>query len=381
MTTLVAASLWCAVVLAAAGQAPSLAERERRVRADSNDALLHYDVGVELARLQRSADARRAFQEAVRIDPKLVDGWVALVRQADLGTVPPVMIIRSRGGRFELVRLPPTDSIRRIVRRVFFLNPLLDLWEKRYPVPNYWVGTAQRASLQRAQRAFASRDWETAAAWLDTIIRRADRQRKSATLEPYVLWYHGMTQIELGRYGAAVRDLSRLLDAALRDTSEERRADAFGLQYTLGYVHHMAGNLAEAARVYRMLVEEHLGLDLVHMRLAQVLEALGRWDEAVAERRHAANANPDDPSLVFDLGMALHNAGYNAEAVEVLDRALAANPRETRAHLILGAALQAEGRPAEAREHYTRFLDLAPKRFTTLADDARRRLAELTTGP
>jgi tetratricopeptide (TPR) repeat protein len=381
MTTLVAASLWCVAVSTAAGQAPSLAELERRVRADSNDALLHYDVGVELARLQRSADARRAFQEAVRIDPKLVDGWVALVRQADLGAVPPVVIIRSRGGRFELVRLPPTDSLRRIVRRVFFLNPLLDLWERRYPVPNYWAGTAQRASLQRAQRAFDNRDWETAAAWLDTIIRRADRQRTPAKLEPYVLWYHGMAQIELRRYDAAVRDLSRLLDAAMRDTSEERRADAFGLQYSLGYVHHMAGNLAEAARVYRMLVEEHLGLDLVHMRLAQVLEALGHVDEAVAERRNAVNANPDDPSLVFDLGVSLHNAGYNAEAENVLRQALEANPRETRAHLVLGAVLEAQRKDDAARLAYQRFLELAPARYASLSDDARRRLAELTTGP
>lgn len=355
----------------------SLKDLEAAVRSDSNDAQLHYDLGVELARRKNAPAARLAFTEAVRIDPKLAHAWVALIRLAPPSDRAPLVVILGRDGRLMVMRSPPSDSMQHMMRRVFLLNPLLDVYPgERYPMPTRWKG-----SLSYAMRAFRDAEWQLAAARFDSVIAKATRSKKPEGVPPFALWYHALTQVELGRYDSAVNDLLRMLDVSLRDTSAYGRAQAFGHQYTLAYLHQLAGNSPEAARIYRGLLEDQLGLDLGHAQLASALEGLGRWDEAVAERRNAVNANPDDPSLLFDLGVTLHNAGYSTESAGVLEQALAANPRETRAHFVLGAALRAQGKTDQARQAYTRFLKLAPGRMTELQAAARRRLAELPGPP
>jgi len=232
--------------------------------------------------------------------------------------------------------------------------------------------------MARGMRAFRQGDWKEAERHFGAVIKQTTRAPgKPDVTPPYALWYHALTQVEQGRYAIAIQNVERLLNTAFRDSTGYGRSEAFSHQYTLAYLHHVAGNLEEAARVYRVVLEDQMGLDLVHMRLAQVLEQMGRWDDAVAERRNAANANPDDPSLIFDLGMSLHNAGMNSEAGDVLRQALAANPREVRAHLVLGAVLQAQGRGEAARAEYERFLELSPRRYETLIADAQARLANL----
>jgi Flp pilus assembly protein TadD len=48
------------------------------------------------------------------------------------------------------------------------------------------------------------------------------------------------------------------------------------------------------------------------------------------------DANPDDPSLVMDLGVTLGKAGRFADAEEALQRAEEANPRDARILFWLG---------------------------------------------
>lgn len=362
-------TIWAAAVAAFAMQGQSLQDLEQRVRADSNDALLHYQLGVELARLKRTDEARRTFETAVRIDPKLLDGWIALSRVTPAHVGAPFSIVVD-GNRWRLVFHPPTDSSRHISRRIFLMNPLVDADKgTRYQFPTFWAGT-----LRQAMRAYRAGKWELATAWFDTVIIKNARQRKDPDPPPVALWYRALAQIELARYDTAIADLRRLLAIALRDSTGRGREEIFQCEYALAYVHQLSGSMMEAARAFRELVEANVGLDIGHMYLANALDALGRIDEAVAERRNATNANPDDPSLIFDLGVALQNAGHSGEAEEQLHRALAANPRETRAYFVLGAALQAQGKTDQARDAYQRFLELSPRRYQALITDAQQRL-------
>jgi Flp pilus assembly protein TadD len=119
------------------------------------------------------------------------------------------------------------------------------------------------------------------------------------------------------------------------------------------------------------------GLYMAHVRLANILLDQHRPTAAIEERRRAVNANPDDPTLVFDLGEALARAGAMPEAQAALRQARQANPRNVRALYVLGVVSSQVGSTDEARDAFTQFLALAPSRFSEQKVEAQRRLEQL----
>ena len=101
------------------------------------------------------------------------------------------------------------------------------------------------------------------------------------------------------------------------------------------------------------------------------------WPEAIEEFREAVSTNPDDASLLLDLGVVLREAGQRAEAADLLRRAESANPRDSRVPYHLGITLQEAQDTVAARAEFQRFLALAPSRYDREIADARQRLAAL----
>ncbi len=127
---------------------------------------------------------------------------------------------------------------------------------------------------------------------------------------------------------------------------------------------------------------------------AEALEA-GRYDEAIASFRRAAEARPADPTAADNLGVAFHRAGLldsalaayqaavrlqpayikayvdmgyafldlgNASAAESAAReALLREPNHAGALLLLGRAAEAQGRREEALQHYRRSIQAEPQ--------------------
>jgi Flp pilus assembly protein TadD len=101
------------------------------------------------------------------------------------------------------------------------------------------------------------------------------------------------------------------------------------------------------------------------------------YAEAITERQRAIDANPDDASLVLDLGVTLGKAGRFGEAEEVLQRAIAANPRDVRGLFWLGLCQMEQSKPAEAKASLARFVAVAPSRWEKQIGMANQRLANL----
>jgi Flp pilus assembly protein TadD len=101
------------------------------------------------------------------------------------------------------------------------------------------------------------------------------------------------------------------------------------------------------------------------------------YPRAVQERVSAVDANPDDPSLLLDLGVTLGKAGMLPQAETRLKLASEANPRDPRAYYWLGLAQMDQGKQAEARATLSRFLELAPSRYERQIAIARERLTRL----
>lgn len=385
-----AAMLWLSVSLVGAvpvratqGPEVPLGVLEESARRDSNDAEALYGLGVAYARAGRDADAKREFLEAVRVDPQHALAYVALAQYY------PGVLLASDAGRPAYLRVRPSakaDSARILLNRAFQLNPFIETHRPDAgELPVYWVGTLQQG-LRHFHRGRLPQAFEE----FGSVIERTQKPDHPERIPRIALRYHMLTALRTARYQDAIRDGQVMLDAALHfaqvmDTVRgplQRMQGAARLlvdeqRYVLAELYRAAGMGPEAERLYLQVLESDLGYYVAHVRLAGMYEAQGRSDEAVIERRRAVDANPDDPSLVFDLGVTLANAGLMVEADSVLRQAAAANPRESRALYTLGVVDAGLGRTAEARAALSGFLSLAPSRYGSLISDARQRLATL----
>ena len=100
------------------------------------------------------------------------------------------------------------------------------------------------------------------------------------------------------------------------------------------------------------------GLALCVLFGALTWERCGDFHNAETLYRATLARNPDCWMAHQNLGLLLHEAGQNGEAIEHFERALQANPAMPDAHTALGIALEEIGRRDEAVTHYERALQL-----------------------
>jgi Tfp pilus assembly protein PilF len=105
-----------------------------------------------------------------------------------------------------------------------------------------------------------------------------------------------------------------------------------------------------------------IGMFMAHVQMAHVYEQNGMWKDAATEARLAVAANPDDPSLLTDLGVLLRQADSLSESETVLRQSVDANPRDPRPPYYLGLTELQMGKADAARTAFQRFLAMAPSR-------------------
>jgi hypothetical protein len=89
------------------------------------------------------------------------------------------------------------------------------------------------------------------------------------------------------------------------------------------------------------------------MRLAAAAGAMGRWDEAEALYRVAAQGvHAEDPALAYGLAHSLVELGRYAEAAPMLEKLEVANPRTPQTALQLARTYEGLGRLADAEGPY-----------------------------
>jgi tetratricopeptide (TPR) repeat protein len=81
---------------------------------------------------------------------------------------------------------------------------------------------------------------------------------------------------------------------------------------------------------------------------ARQLMASGRFEEAIPLYRQMVKAEPGNPGLLLNLGLAQHMAGHDRDAIPTLEAVLKAQPDALPALISLGSARLALNQPAEA---------------------------------
>ena len=131
-------------------------------------------------------------------------------------------------------------------------------------------------------------------------------------------------------------------------------------EFERGVEHHRQGRLDEAEAVYRSLLERQPDV-------AEVLHSMGvlqaqrqNLADAVVWMERAAEADPGHVTARVNRGNLLQALGRQEEALSSYGDALGIEPGHLEARLKHGGLLLAQGRPAEALASYDRALELKP---------------------
>lgn len=124
---------------------------------------------------------------------------------------------------------------------------------------------------------------------------------------------------------------------------------------------HQGGNLAEAEKLYRAVLQQDPREADALALLGLVLGAKGEFSEALTMAEKAIALDPNAALFQFHYGTILLTAQKLAEAVAAFQKAVALKPDFVEAHYNLANALRAHGHWAEAIEAYRACIKLRPE--------------------
>ena len=363
-----------------------LDELERRAVADSNDAAAHYNVALGYWNEKRYDDAKARFEEALALDPQFAAAYLALAYL-------PFARRPALWGEASLNKVPDewkdalTESDR-MYRRAFLIDPLVDLRIVGATLPRknlYWVQSAYGSRvyqiLYQGFDDFLQGDYDNAYKSLNRLVVQLDIADPE-DVPTNILWYRGLAAGHTERFDKAQVDLEELYERSLEWEESQDELIHIPLRtndyrYMLAAIQERSGHADEAIRMYQEVLENDIGNYMAHVRMAEMYEASGMLAEALVERERAVAANPDDSSLLIDMGITLGKMQKWSECERALRDAARGNPRDSRALYYLGIVQMQTGELAAARESFDTFLSLAPSRYEPQIQDAERRLDAL----
>lgn len=197
-----------------------------------------------------------------------------------------------------------------------------------------------------------------------------------------MVWLHGLAAAHSNHPDVAITDFGNLVHRASQaeksdSTTDDTPLDVNEYRYMIAVLKQRGGQAGEAVNTYQQVLTTDVGNYMAHVQLARIYEGGRDFDRAIQERRRAVETNPDDSSLLLDLGLALGKAGRFQEASEALAQASEANPRDSRSYYWLGIANVQLSKKEDARAAFNRFLELAPSRYADQIAAAKQRLAQL----
>jgi tetratricopeptide (TPR) repeat protein len=195
---------------------------------------------------------------------------------------------------------------------------------------------------------------------------------------PAILYYNlGMSLKPLGRRKEAIEVLQTAMekepgnDQIARDLNDiiniSKPNEGIGntqdkAQETLqkATFYHQSGQLDEAIKWYKKTLEIQPENTTVLSNIGAALQTIGKLDEAVSSYQKAIAIKPSFADAYFNLGLALQKQDKLDEAVINHQKAIAIKPGFSEAHSSLGFALQAQGKLDEAVVSYQKAIAIKP---------------------
>jgi tetratricopeptide (TPR) repeat protein len=361
-----------------------LKDLEAAARTDSNDAAAHYNVALAYWNEKRYDDAERELRAATRLDGRLAPAYLALAYLPYARR--PKLWNEIYDDKVPGEWKKPLEDASHLERQAYLIDPLVDMriigavrpYSSWIFVQGDWFVEFLNL-LNQGLKDYEDGKYRDAEGRFQRLIEMFNADHKQDRDFNFLFWYHGLAAAQLGNWDVAIPDLERLLESAEKGEHSDSLVfiplKANEYRYVLANVNQRAGHIAEAVRLYREAVEHDIGLYMAHVQLANIYEANRDYTHAIDERRAAWNANPDDPSLLTDLGVTLGKAGQWKDAIDALRQARDANSRDYRPPFWLGIAELQVNDTQDAKQDLTTFINLAPSRMAPMIAHARQQLA------
>jgi len=316
----------------------ALAWFERAHVLDDSRATTAGRIGVAHLELGNLGAARLAFEEAVRLDPRITVAWIGL-------------------GRVSLQEDDPRAAVQALARA-----------REASPGDRYVRGLLGAAYRQLGRWQEAGVELRAAAgAWAGI------EDPRDAELDPY----------RVDAYYARLLAAKRILERGafeealteLRPLADERPGDV-GLLTLLAFAASRSGHPEEARKAYARCVDLEPENRWTLVQYAVLLGTMGRADEALATVRRAIDADPAFGGAYEVLGGLLLEQGREGEALAAYRAGLEYDARNPAAQLALGRLQRKLGHWQEALETYERAVRRRPAPPEAHAGLARCRLHE-----
>ena len=390
------ATLFCAALVVA--PVPSAAQRiklpvklpelERLAAESPYDAASQYNVGLGYWSAKNYDGAEKAFEQAITLDARFAAAHLALAylpyaRRPDLWKEIGTQDVPAEW-------LPAVQEMGRRYRTAFVVDPFVDLrivGAVEPPKDVRWVTDPYLSAFYemvfQGFDDFRSGDYPSAYRRFNKLADdwAVAGKKNIANLPGELLWYRGLAASLIDKPDEAARDVGELLRR-----SQSAEADSLlkliplrtnEYRYLLGSIHARSEKLVQAAELFDAVVAEDIGMYMAWVQLANVYERLGLMDKALAARRSAVDANPEDHTSMVELAETQVRAGRAADAKQTLDAVIATDPHNIRALYIAGIIAAATGDTAAGRAHFEQFLKDVPPRYANEIADVRKRIAAL----
>ena len=280
-----------------------------------------------------ASEAREAFAQAVRIDPRNV---LALSGEGRM--------LFSEGrytealARFDAALQIDSGSPETIASDAEAKLALDRLAEAKQQLvdarPRFPKSVSIVLLLGRVERHLGN--YDAAEADMRAAVAMVDVSRRDAIL-PYV----ALSELLSSR--------GRLADArALLDEAKTKLASSAALDRALGDVAELQGDHDLALTQYKRALVQEPADNSSHFRLAVTLRRMRKFDDAGIELDKIAAADKDYPGLALERGLLFEDSGDVQKAIEQFKAALAQAPEDPDLELRVGSAYVAIGLPDEA---------------------------------
>lgn len=186
---------------------------------------------------------------------------------------------------------------------------------------------------------------------------------------PFALQWLALQEMKQDRYSTAL---------ALLDQATARAPDMTSLLMNRGMVLARLGRLPEAARLFQSMLQRNAVQPGVHLRLANVLDQLGRPDEAAYHYREELKLNPGSVAAMNNFGIYLYQHRDPRGAITLWEKALHKQPSPD-IEFNLGMAYRDLGQSAPEGRYLRQFLQTAGRNYATQRQLANQWLSECAT--
>jgi tetratricopeptide (TPR) repeat protein len=166
------------------------------------------------------------------------------------------------------------------------------------------------------------------------------------------LFRQGLALHEQGKYAEAAGIYRRVLEA------DPKHLDA---RNNLGNVLRNMGNADEAVACYLDVIAIDPNYHLAQFNLGNFRRDEGKLEEAAACFRRTLDLHPNYGAACNNLGVTLMDLGRLEEAIPWLYRAVTLDKRFVQAHINLGNALRDQGKPNDAAKCYRQAIKIDPR--------------------